>query len=219
MRFTFRRALAAMAALTLCAMPSAVLAENYEITQKVREDMPAFRFQLHYTKENELYYTDAITVTLEDGTPIQQILLNPKAETYDDETLSFVLEDMNFDGYADMRLMQFVTASANIPYFSWLWDPALGTFVYSESLSAISSPLFDPETQEIHGFERDGANKYIEITYQYIDRVPAIVQRVTTVYDTDANMIITTTEGLVDGQMQITGLDKETLTPEEETDA
>ena len=216
-----RRMLCALCALVaLCALTPAASAEVFTVEQALHESLPAFRFSLNYAMENELFYTDALTITrADDGGNVQQIVLATRAETYDDETLGLVIEDMNFDGYLDMRLMQFISAGINIPYFCWLWDPAAQTFVYSEPLSAIASPSFDPETRLVYSSERDGASIYIENTYTYAqDGSLTLTARVTSAYDSDINIVIITTEELVDGQMQVTNRQEEPLQEDVEGD-
>ena len=214
-----------------CLTPAAASAEVYQISKKLREDMPIFRFELAYDQaqysaeqseqrayydEGAFYYVHSITVISEDtGYIVQQIDLNPAAEVCDDDqdkdkTLGFVLEDMNFDGFLDMRVMQFISAGINIPYYCWLWDPGSQSFAYSEALSAISSPIFDPVRGQVHGFTTDGTAD-INTIYEYRGYELVLVGRVTTGYDYQAGTMIVTTEELVEGQMLVTDVTKESL--------
>ena len=67
---------------------------------------------------------------------------------------------MNFDGYGDIRLVEFQPAGPNVPYLNWLFDPTSGCFVENRALNAITSPQFDPATREIRSNWRDGATRY-----------------------------------------------------------
>jgi hypothetical protein len=40
----------------------------------------------------------------------------------------FIVEDINFDGYNDVRLLQFVPAGPNYPYYYWTFNPKTKKF-------------------------------------------------------------------------------------------
>lgn len=94
----------------------------------------------------------------------------------------FILEDMNFDGYLDMQLMQFLPASPNVPYYYWLWDPQQKQFVQNTLLEQITSPEFDPATKRIYSTQRGSANSYISQTYEYVKNVPTLMESVEETY-------------------------------------
>lgn len=90
--------------------------------------------------------------------------------------------DMNFDGYADLRLIEFVAAGGNHAYLNWLFDPSMMNFVRAPSLDAIPSASFDTNTSEIHSSWRDGANRYGSDTYIWQEGEPSIVRRESRTY-------------------------------------
>lgn len=217
--------------------PTIASADTHQITERLRENMPPFVFTLEYTREQRgdsqadaslyadegaFFYIHSIRVTREDnGGEVQRITLDPPAETFADEEYSgfgLVLEDMDFDSFLDMRLMQFVSAGANIPYYCWLWDPSAQRFVYNEALSEISSPLFDPAEKQVLGFSNNGAAEYIDSFYEYRDADLVLVARTTTGYDYEGGTVIVTTEELVNGQMTIVDVTKGPLVQPEEGD-
>ncbi len=234
-----RKTILTAAALALCLLPAAALADTYEISQKLREDMPGFRFSFTYdlgdysaqdlalraeSGADDFRYVHAITVFREDDRSlVQQLTLNPPAETFfdDDPKLGKVLdgialEDMNFDGYLDLRVMQYASGSSGIPYYCYLWDPSSGQFAYSEPLSAIISPTFDPVNHLVHSTEyvnaewtaitdyTDTSSAYVDTTYAYSGAALTPIGRITTGYDYASGMSITTVEQLVDGQLTVT---------------
>ena len=232
-----RRVYTVLLALVLFVFPPvAALAGSHQITEGLRGDMPPFVFTLEYTQaqhggahaeaglyedEGDFFYIHSIVITREDtGGEVQRIHLNPPAETFADQEYGFglVLEDMDFDGFADMRLMQYVSAGINIPYHCWLWDPLTHCFVYNEALSAISSPIFDPVGRQVLGFATGGAAEYIDTVYEYRGAELALVGRVTSGYDYEGGTLIVTTEELRDGQMTVTGTTKESLLQPEDGD-
>src|ERR1700720_1454639 len=40
----------------------------------------------------------------------------------------FIIEDINFDGVNDIRLLQFLPAAPNLPYYYWIYDRKSGKF-------------------------------------------------------------------------------------------
>lgn len=94
----------------------------------------------------------------------------------------FEVRDMNFDGYADIRLIEHRTAGPNVPYLNWLYDPASGRFVESPALDAITSPQFDAVAREIRSDWRDSATRYGTDIYVIRDGQPVPVRRETKDY-------------------------------------
>lgn len=91
----------------------------------------------------------------------------------------FEMLDLNFDGYLDMRVVQFLPAGPNIPYQNWLWSEQLGQFVASPALDAITSPQFDADAQEITSQWRSSAAEYGSDIYVYEDTTPVLIHRET----------------------------------------
>jgi hypothetical protein len=85
--------------------------------------------------------------------------------------------DMNFDGYADIRLVAFRAPGPSIPYVNWLFDPLAGRFVSSPALDEIPSASFDPATREIRSEWRDGAATYGRDVYGILNGTPVPVRR------------------------------------------
>ena len=65
--------------------------------------------------------------------------------------------DMNFDGHADLRLMEFRAAGPNTPWRHWLYAPGSARFVASDALDALSPTRFDAERRLVIVDWRDGA--------------------------------------------------------------
>lgn len=94
----------------------------------------------------------------------------------------FELLDMNFDGYADMRLIESQPAGPNLPYLNWLYVPVSGQFVASRALNAITAPRFDAAARELHSDWRDSASRYGTDTYAFRDGELVPVRRQTRNY-------------------------------------
>lgn len=78
-----------------------------------------------------------------------------------------VIEDLNFDGYADLRVQEFLPASPNIPYLYWLFNPQTRQFEANAALGVITSPEVNTKTQTIRGFARVNAATYVWSDYQW----------------------------------------------------
>lgn len=106
--------------------------------------------------------------------------------------------DMNFDGYADLRLVQFRAAGPNVPYLNWLFDPASRRFVASPALDAIPSARYDADKREIQSEWRDGANRYGTHVYVYVADQPVLVRKEERTYQAPGVYTLTRSR-LIDG--------------------
>ncbi len=61
----------------------------------------------------------------------------------------FGAQDMNFDGYKDIRLMSWWGATGNTGYTYWLFDPSKKVFLENSDLSSLSNPTPELQTKTI----------------------------------------------------------------------
>ena len=101
-----------------------------------------------------------------------------------------LVEDMNFDGYADLKMMT-SRGLANVYYNCWLWDQAKQTFILHEELSQITSPRFDAATKTIFSFNRSNATDSTEATYMFQDGKLRLLEILERAYEKAGNVIIT----------------------------
>ncbi len=78
-----------------------------------------------------------------------------------------IVEDMNFDGWPDLRIAQFLPASPNIPYAAWLFDPATRNLAASDDLEEIASPAFDPAAKRVTSAVRNSCCSYTNEVYAW----------------------------------------------------
>jgi hypothetical protein len=135
---------------------------------------------------------------------IQEITFDA-TDTPEEESLGFVIEDMNFDGYKDIRIQQFLPAAPNIPYYCWLWDDKTSKFVENIYLEEITSPEFDQENKIIKSFARASAANHFERTYKYLNGIPTLIKEfeIAAEFLDDKTMIHHITRELKDGRMQV----------------
>lgn len=95
----------------------------------------------------------------------------------------FSIEDMNFDGVEDIRIMQYLPAGPDIPYYYWLYDVKTKKFEPDKALEEITSPVFNHKTKSIKNEWRGSATMYGTSTYEYINGKLAKTEETTKDYD------------------------------------
>lgn len=149
------------------------------VTQKgrLREDMPEFTFRLNACWDLQWDGFALLSLEICEGDTVLQTISIPElalfgqTRIYDSmgDTLGFELEDVNFDGYLDIR--QYDTSNGNYrqEWIYLVWNPDEYKFEHDARLNQISLATFDQEEQLIYGMERGGAMYHYYSTYQYID--------------------------------------------------
>lgn len=92
---------------------------------------------------------------------VNQIKVSPKGKNGVFQTLDgfvadvqaneeVIIEDLNFDGIPDIRLMQFAPIEESITFFYWLYDANQGKFIRNTELEEqVLSPAVDLENQQL----------------------------------------------------------------------
>ena len=93
-----------------------------------------------------------------------------------------IIEDMDFDGINDFRIIAMLPPGPNIPYICFLWDKKSGKFVHAEFLDDITSPEFDSKTKTVTSSSRESANKYRKDVYKYSGGKLVLVKSVVKTY-------------------------------------
>ncbi len=146
-------------------------------TGKLQEDMPEFTFVLTAFYDLQMASYAMQTVNVYQGDALLQTISIPElalfGQTYIinslQDTLGFELEDVNFDGYQDIRLFDTLNGNYRTEWVYLVWNPAEQRFEHDARLNEISLATFDQEEQLIYGMERSGAVCHYFSTYQYID--------------------------------------------------
>ena len=93
-----------------------------------------------------------------------------------------IIEDMDFDGINDFRIIAMLPPGPNIPYICFLWDKKSGKFVHADFLDDITSPEFDSKTKTVTSSSRESANKYRKDVYKYSGGKLVLVKSVVKTY-------------------------------------
>ncbi|QEC57885.1 XAC2610-related protein [Flavisolibacter ginsenosidimutans] len=137
-----------------------------------------------------------------DGKQIQAILPpeNTQPCTLPKEQI-FIIEDMNFDGYNDIRLLQFLPAAPNLPYYCWIYKTKQKRFERQKALEEITSPDFNAKQKRIFSFWRDGCCDHGLNTYKYIGGRPVLVEQGEV--KEEGGKVITTLKKRINGKLKL----------------
>ena len=98
--------------------------------------------------------------------------------TFDKETMGFELEDMNFDGYQDVRLYDTANGNYLVEWIYLIWNPQKRQFELDERLNEIPLANFDQEEKVIYGMTRGSASEHTYFTYRYQGREILLMEKV-----------------------------------------
>lgn len=138
--------------------------------------MPEFKFELtaYYDLWAESYAVQSVDV-YEDGVLLQTIHVPEltffgQTKIYDSlsDTLGFELEDVNFDGYLDIRLFDAPNGTYVQEWIYLVWNPEKQQFERDGRLNEISLAAFDQEKKLIYGMVRGSASSHYYSTYEHI---------------------------------------------------
>ena len=169
-------------------VPAAAAPVGHAITIKgrIRNDLPEASFSLLADDAPEtagVLHVRAIEIRPDNRSESTQRIDGLATDTpWSATTPALELLDMNFDGYADIRLVKSRPAGPNVPYLNWLYEPADGRFVESRGLNAITSPQFDATAREVRSDWRGSAARYGTDVYTFRDGQLVPLRRETKVY-------------------------------------
>lgn len=89
----------------------------------------------------------------------------------------FIVEDMNFDGKPDFRLLEFLPAGPNVPFLYWIYNPKKKIFEKNKNYEEIANPKFDYVKKEINSSWRGGCCQHGNDIYRLVNGVPKLVER------------------------------------------
>lgn len=80
----------------------------------------------------------------------------------------FYIEDMNFDGYKDIRIVMYI-GNKSTSYICWIWDIEKQCYIEDFELEEIPGIEVDYENNLIYGWSSNSPSGFNEYTYKYID--------------------------------------------------
>jgi hypothetical protein len=151
-----------------------------------------FNFELIGDITDKMKTVTAIKVIKKGSTKQHQILEGFEATVQENEQV--IIEDFNFDGYADIRLLQYLPETANIPFFYWLYNPKTEKFERNTQLEIIQSPILDAKNEYILSQWTKGDKIQGTDFYKFAGRKIKLVKQETETFVDSVNYILTIKE-------------------------
>ena len=140
---------------------------------------------------------------------IQEIAVEVSA-VYDQGS-GFEVEDMNFDGYQDFRILTALGAGGNSSFIYYFWDNKRGQFILNNDLEYVTSPVFHPKTRTIDSWEHCSASCFVKRNYEYLNHKLTLLIEEDVEYDEKSKLLNIIRTELVHGKYKVT---KKKMDPE-----
>ena len=129
--------------------------------------------------------------------PFWLTVLSPSMEV----SSELVIEDLNFDGYKDFRILVDIGTAGTDVYQYWTWNGRAEQFDKNMELEELKlyNPKFNSENQTIVSYYADSATDSEERMYRYIDGTPKMVKWVKCSFDSYIEKLHVITAELQDG--------------------
>jgi hypothetical protein len=174
-------------AICLMAVPAAAQTMLFEIQAPVVENTRPYTFQVLGDRDAGSFSAYGIQVIGPDGKT--QMLDDFESILPDNsEADALVVEDVNFDGYADLRLMEYLPGgSADVPFFYWLYQPSSGTFLANEAFREVLSPEVDQDDRQLISRQKKSSTEFLTQYYEPQGEVPVLVRQEVRTYAPDGS--------------------------------
>lgn len=182
-----------------------------ELQARVTPDGPPFTFRVLGDPDGASFSAYGIHVIAPDGAEhmLDQFdALLPEGSEVD----ALYVEDVNFDGYADLRIMKYLPGGANVPYFFWLYDKDTDKFVEAKEFEVVLSPQVDAQNKELISRQRVSAAEYVTEYYKPQGWIPRLVRREERTFQPDGSSEVKVFE--VQGDSGLRLVDTKQLGPE-----
>jgi hypothetical protein len=145
----------------------------------INSKMPVMEFRLIWNDDPQYKVVQKIEVRRK-GSPELLQILDARMDEQPVKTQSdyFNAEDINFDGYKDIKLQIMWGATGNRIFDFYLFDPNIGKFSFSPSFSTLLNPIPNPERKELEVFWTGGmgGNIYSRQTFKVIGNRPVLLR-------------------------------------------
>lgn len=173
-----------------------------ETRAQVHPEEPGRTFRILGDKERSAFNAYGIHIVSDDGK--EQVLdqfeaLLPEGSESD----VLYVEDINFDGFADIRLVKYLTGGANVPYLYWLFDPVGKEFVSAPQFEVIVSPEIDHENKLLVSRQRASAAEYRVEYYDPLSTSPILVRREERTFQPDGSSVLKVYTGQGAGNLKL----------------
>jgi len=128
----------------------------WHFNAQIHPDLLPFDFELAGVADQDTAHVHDITVLNAEQHIVQTLIIEDVSDMLTEtETLwldrgeGFKIEDINFDGYKDIRLMELLPAGANVPYLYWLYHPKQQHFIFSKAFSQLAHITLDMDKKQV----------------------------------------------------------------------
>lgn len=98
-------------------------------------------------------------------------------DSFHDSSTVFILEDMNFDGTTDIRLLNWTSTNLQTTYWYWFYNDSTKQFQRNTTLAELTNPFFNSTTKTIHTSWSFISNSYGHALYEWNeDKVELIAE-------------------------------------------
>ncbi len=170
----------------------------------IHEDLPIYTFHLKSSATGNIISQIEITQGAEGGPVLQTLDASMSEPPFSGQEFFWADQDINFDGYKDIRLLDWLGATGNTGYSYWLFDPIKKIFVRNDELNALSNPTPDPQSKTISASSNGGMAGCIYSTEKYkFDTAGRliVVSSMKQDYDSVTESFVKTIGELKDGKM------------------
>lgn len=130
-----------------------------------------------------------------DGQELQKLALEGILLDCDVEPVALlIVEDINFDGRQDLRVLKLLDARLQSTFDYWVFDKKTGRFEKDARFEALSSPHFDAKTRTITSVSRVGAMDKTVEKFRLLKngKLELIFREETSQYGPDGSLLVTT---------------------------
>lgn len=178
---------------------------------KIHPALPAYVFRVRWHKDAD--FIDRIEVQRNGSPKVIQTIEEVEVQSPPPDFEHLQVEDVNFDGFKDLKIFGWAGATGNVGYSYWLFNKKKGVFVFHEKLSDLCDPQPEPKTKEVVSYCKGGmvGQEYTEQTFKWSKKGNLVlVLEETQTWDDEKEHFIKVVKKRSKGKMRV--IEKEIIT-------
>jgi hypothetical protein len=175
---------------------------------KIHPKLSALEFRLNTAPSSEkesLILINKIDVFPAKAASAVQTLVTHMSEPPLEGTDYLLTEDMNFDGYNDLKLVTSAGATGNTHFDIWLFDATSSQFTFHEGLSGLTNPRTDLKNKTVNSFSHSSAAEFENQTFIWQSGQLVLTREVVQMYNQATDKITCTISERQNGKMIVIG--------------
>jgi tetratricopeptide (TPR) repeat protein len=122
-----------------------------------------------------------------------------------EEPTDIEFEDINFDGYLDLKIRVFAGATGNEGFSYLLYNPKTGTFIRSDDFAELDRPRLIPDKKQFITYRNQGSAgaEFAENTYELRNNKPILIRSTTQRYIHEKGYLLRTEKELINGKLTV----------------